>query len=302
MVRRNFLHRKRKLRADADSSRKPTLAALLRLVEQRVIQRFVRMAITDLQAVSLAVAELNEENPAPNPSHPACAGHAASDYCRESWQLHLAELKRRPETHWGICEHGRICAMVPITCGRRCLAVVKLAGPASIEKSEFNRALDALELLVRDFIASHGDFLQRVPGGTTIDEAPVASEPPPEATLPSPTHPQVLRALEYVSAHLFDPGLTVAGVASALDISPTYLSELFVEQTGQRMSRWIAAHRIEAARRLLATTDLQVKRIAIETGHANPNWFCHVFSVHTGMTPGAYRAAVRSRAQTPTVL
>jgi hypothetical protein len=33
--------------------------------------------------------------------------------------------------------------------------------------------------------------------------------------------------------------------------------------------------------------------IARDTGHANPNWFCHVFRVHTGLTPNGYRRQSR---------
>ena len=158
-----------------------------------------------------------------------------------------------------------------------------------------------MELLVRDFAASQAEFLKRVPGGITAEEATAAcaeSTAGPK-TAPSPTHPQVLRALEYVATNLSDPRLTVAKVASVLDVCPTYLSEVFVEQMGERMSRLIAAKRVEKAKKLLATTDWQVKRIALETGHANPNWFCHVFCVYTGLTPGEYRAA--SHPQNPAV-
>lgn len=301
MAKRHFLHRKHDPGPKRKVSRKPTMATLLDLVQDQIISRFAHMSATDIQAVALAVSEPNDEDPAPNPSHPACLEFASTDYCHESWQLHLAKLKRRPEAHWGTCQHSRICAMIPIVCQNRCLAVVKLAGPSSLDKSEFKRVVDLMELLVRDFAASQAEFLKRVPGGITGEEATAAcaeSTAGPKIA-PSPTHPQVLRALEYVAANLSDPRLTVAKVASVLDVCPTHLSEVFVGQMGERMSRWIAAKRVEKAKQLLATTDWQVKRIALETGHANPNWFCHVFCVHTGLTPGEYRAA--SHTQNPVV-
>lgn len=293
MARRHFLRRKHEPRAKRKVTDKPTVARLLELLACEVIDRFARMSMTQVQAAALAVSEPDEENPALNPSHPACLEFAASDYCHESWQLHLAKLKRRPETHWGTCQHGRICAMIPIACENRCLAVVKLAGPASFDKSEFKRLVEILELLVRDFAASHADFLSRVTGGIIVEEysGPLAEFKDGKEIEPSPTHPQVIRAMEYIAAHLSDPCLTVAKIASVLDVYPTHLSEIFVKQMGQRMSRFIAAQRIKTAKNLLASTDWQVKRIAIETGHANPNWFCHIFSDHTGLTPGEYRAA-----------
>lgn len=299
MARRHFLHPKQELRANRKASGKPTVARMLELIRGQVIERFAHVSAVDVQAVALAVCEPSEEDPPANPSHPACVAFASSDYCRESWQLHLAKLKRRPETHWGTCQYERLCAMIPIVCGNRCLAVVKLAGPASLDKSEFKRIMEIMELLARDFGVSHEGFLKRVPGGTTIEETPEmhARVEDGNQTAPVATHPQVLRALQYIAAHLSEPSLTVGKVASVLGLCPTYLSELFVEQVGQRMSRFIASRRIELARKLLATTEWQIKRIALETGHANPNWFCHVFSAHTGLTPGEYRAAARSQCQ-----
>lgn len=291
---RHFLQRKHG--RPAKNGGPPTATGLLELVQEQVVNRFVQMSGSNVQAVALAVSEPDEEEPVPNPSHPACEEFASTDYCRESWQLHLAQLKHKPETHWGTCQHGRTCAIIPIACEHRCLAVVKLAGPASLDKKEFRRLVEVIELLARDFAVSHVDFLRRVPGGVSADGA---SGPHPGANdatalAPSPTHPQVIRAMEYITAHLSDPRLTVAKVASTLGIYPTYLSELFVEQVGQRMSRFIANRRVETAKKLLVTTEWQVKRIALETGHANPNWFCHVFGTHTGLTPGEYRAAARA--------
>ena len=295
MGRRHFLKKKPNRRVSRRVPAKPTAETLLDLLNTHVINPLVRMGMSNIQAMALAVSEPNEEDPASNPSHPACADVASSDYCHESWQLHLAKLKSRPETHWGTCQHGRDCAVIPVVCGNRCLAVVKLAGPASPDKSELHRVVELVELLVRDFAASQVEFLGRVPGGATMEESsqPSGRSSDRGDTQPRPTHPQVIRALEYIDAHLSDPRLTVARVASALDISPAYLSEIFVEQAGQRMSRHIAVLRVNLAKKLLETTEWQVKRVALETGHANPNWFCHIFSVHTGMTPGQYRSEAR---------
>ena len=53
------------------------------------------------------------------------------------------------------------------------------------------------------------------------------------------------------------------------------------------MNRFITARRVERAKTLLATTHWQIKEIARATGHANANWFCHLFRLSTGLTPGA---------------
>ncbi len=299
---RHFLHRKNQPRTKRKAAGRPTVAGLLELLGDQVVDRLARMGLARIQAVALVVGEPNEEEPVPNPSHPACREFSSSDYCRESWQLHLAKLKRRPETHWGVCQHDIFCAIIPVVCEQRCLAVIKLAGPASLDKAEFARLVELLEVLVKDFTTCHAEFLRRVPGGLTANARVHHTRTADHdgGLNPHPAHPQVRRALDYIAMHLSDPRLTVAHAASVLGVCPTYLSEIFVEHTGHRMSRFIAARRVELAKELLATTDWQIKRIALETGHANPNWFCHIFSAHTGVTPSEYRAVARAQRSNPT--
>lgn len=247
-------------------------------------------------AITLELSEpQNSEDPPANPGHPACAEYAGSDYCRESWQLHLADLKRRPETHWHKCDYGRLCAIVPIVYQGRCLVAVKLACPASVGGEDFERQVELLDVLATDFVISNAEFLERLlrAQGSVADPGASPSQSTEKRVEGRPSHPQVLEALRYIEEHLSDPKLTVGGTARELDINSNYLSQLFMDQIGQRMGRFIAARRVELAKTLLSTTGWQVKRIARETGHANPNWFCHIFSVHTGLTPGEYRKVSR---------
>ncbi len=92
-----------------------------------------------------------------------------------------------------------------------------------------------------------------------------------------------------------DASLSVTALARQLGINATYLGHLFRTQTGLTVRRYVAQRRIELAKRLLATTDWQVKRIAYETGHRTADWFSHVFREETGLTPLAYRRQSRKR-------
>jgi len=237
------------------------------------------------------------EEPADCPCHPACMEHEGSDYCRESLQLHLAELREQPEPHWHKCDFCRLCAYVPVVHNARCLAAVKLACPASMADEEFDRQVELLDLLVRDFVASAAVALKELPqaerAAAKLDAAPPAVGVADGGA--HSTHPKVVRALHYIEEHIKEPNLTVGRIAEELDLTPSYLSQLFVEQVGQRMSRRIAARRVELAKNLLATTDWQIKRIAHEAGYANHNWFFHVFRALTGRTPAEYREGSRGQ-------
>jgi AraC-like DNA-binding protein len=269
---------------------------LLALLSRSVIERFTR--ISDVVAIAVPVARSgpdDADDPPRNPGHPACSEHANSDYCRESWQLHLAELKRHPETHWHKCDYGRLCAIVPVVYHGQCLAAVKLACSDSMAEEEFERHVEILDTLVKDFVLSEARSLGRLlragrtAAGFGASPAPSTEEPIDNGV----SHPLVLRALEYIETHLCDPALGVGRTARELGTHPSYLSQLFGSGVGQRMNRFIAARRVELAKTLLATADWQIKRIAREAGFANPNWFSYVFRTLVGLTPGEYRRKTR---------
>jgi AraC-like DNA-binding protein len=272
---------------------------LVSLLNKHVVERFAQLSSWVVNVRLLIPSGLDDgEDGPPDPCHPSCAEHDGSDYCRESWQLHLAELTRAPETHWHRCDYGRYCAQVPIVCQGRCVAALTLACSATVDEAEFERQLDLLDALARQFVAEEAAFLGEFLQGEQVTEvvnmpavtcARVAEES-------GPSHPQVIRAMRYIEEHLSDPSLTVARIAEILDIHPHYLSSLFASQVGRRMNRFITSRRMELAKTLLSTTAWQVKRIARETGHANTAWFCHLFGECTGATPREYRDRFGTRA------
>jgi AraC-like DNA-binding protein len=241
--------------------------------------------------------ELAEHEDTPkHTDHPACAEYADTPYCRESWELHLAEIQHHPETHWHLCELGRLCAIVPVTWQGCCLAVVKLASADSMAKADFERHVELLDLLVEHFTVTHAGLLDQI-----VSVIPAPREPHDAAEQDAGklggagfSHPHIVRAVRFIEENLSDPQLTINRISANVGVHPNYLSPLFVKLCGLRLSRYIAGLRIERAKNLLATTDWQVKRIARESGHANLNWFCHVFSTITGQTPGAYRKTHRA--------
>jgi AraC-like DNA-binding protein len=184
------------------------------------------------------------------------------------------------------------CAVVPVGYRERCLAVAKLVCPGPMPGAEFEHEVELLDTLVRDFVDAHADFLERL---LRAEQAAAARRTAPfsvaEHSFEAPVrHALVAQALRYIEGHLADPGLSVGRVARELAVHANYLSHLFVAQLGWRMRRYIVDKRIARAMTLLATTEWQVKRIARETGHANPTWFHHVFVAFTGVSPCEYRA------------
>ncbi len=267
---------------------------LMALLARNVVKPFDRISDLGVVVVLLQPNSPDADELPPNPGHPACARYVGSEYCRESWQLHLAELRVHPRAHWHRCDFGMYCGMVPVFHRGHCLAAVRLACPTSIPESDFDRHVGLLDILVDNFVAAHTGFLNKLVRVLPSTSAIQSSKPRPvRRTAKQHNHPKIQAAIEYIRHHLRDPSLSIHRVAAKAGLHPNYLSQLFTEWAGQRMCRFILEQRIEMAKRLLATTDLQIKQVAAQSGHAHPHWFSHVFTRHTGMTPGTYRRKAR---------
>jgi AraC-like DNA-binding protein len=103
-------------------------------------------------------------------------------------------------------------------------------------------------------------------------------------------HDAVDVALQLIHARYADP-LTLAELAEAAHVSPTHLVHRFTARQGCSPMRHLQAVRLDAARRLLATTDLPVQAVARQVGYADPLYFSRVFRREVGKSPTGFREA-----------
>ena len=97
-----------------------------------------------------------------------------------------------------------------------------------------------------------------------------------------------IRMTSYVDAHLHDPELSTAEIASAHFISVRHLYNVWVRETGQSPAGWIMNRRLERAATLMARSDrtaLLISRVARECGFADLGHFSRRFRAAYGMTP-----------------
>jgi transcriptional regulator GlxA family with amidase domain len=93
---------------------------------------------------------------------------------------------------------------------------------------------------------------------------------------------------EWMVAHLGDQ-LTVDDMARHAGWAPRTFARRFLAETGTTPLRWLAAQRLDEARRLLETTDLSIDQIAELSGlGTGANLRLHL-SRRLGVTPTAYR-------------
>jgi transcriptional regulator GlxA family with amidase domain len=95
-------------------------------------------------------------------------------------------------------------------------------------------------------------------------------------------------------AHLAEP-LTIEDMAAHAGWAPRTFARRFVAETGTTPARWLAAQRLDHARRLLETTDLSVDQVAGRSGlGTGANLRLHL-ARRLGVTPTAYRRTYQGR-------
>jgi len=100
--------------------------------------------------------------------------------------------------------------------------------------------------------------------------------------------PTVQKAILYLERNLQNE-LRLSHVAEAISVSAGYLSAVFKKETGRTLTDYINTTRIDRAKHLLRSTDLQIQTIAQDCGFLDLHYFCRVFKSHTDTTPSAYR-------------
>lgn len=95
-------------------------------------------------------------------------------------------------------------------------------------------------------------------------------------------------ALRFIAQNFSLP-LSLEEVASAVSLSPTYLSKKFKKITGVSFKEYLNYIRIHQASRMLITTDDTITQIATGCGFNSSNYFKDCFRKVNGMSPRAFR-------------
>ena len=101
-------------------------------------------------------------------------------------------------------------------------------------------------------------------------------------------HREVETAKRYIRAH-YGEELSVEILAEKVHMAPSYLSALFKKETGQNLSKYIKACRMERAREMLENTCEKIGAISEKAGYPNVSYFCQSFREYYGVSPQKYR-------------
>ena len=103
----------------------------------------------------------------------------------------------------------------------------------------------------------------------------------------------VRKAKQYIREHLSED-IGRDDVAAACALSPDYVSRIFHQESGMKMSDYLTGKRMERARQLLSETELSVGEVADRCGYGNLAYFSRVFRIRNGKTPAEYRNGARA--------
>jgi len=78
-------------------------------------------------------------------------------------------------------------------------------------------------------------------------------------------------------------------IAHMVSLSPSYVSMIFKQQTGENIIDCISRLRLERAKQLLRDQSLKVYEICEMIGYTNQYYFSAWFKKNTGVTPSEYR-------------
>lgn len=96
------------------------------------------------------------------------------------------------------------------------------------------------------------------------------------------------RICAYIVDHLGED-LSLVRLAEIHHFNPSYLSRLFKQEKGMKLSEYIEQCRITKAKELLANHELKVREVALAVGYEAAHSFTRFFKKTTGLSPQEYR-------------
>ncbi len=137
------------------------------------------------------------------------------------------------------------------------------------------------------------ELLDRMMAGAPATTEPIRLQP--TALLPRQStdslavdDPLVARALRFISEHGHER-IKVSDVAAAAHVTRRTLERRFRAVLGRSVGEEITRLRVERAKRLLAESNMRMKRLAPEAGFRDAMQMCIVFKRVEGITPSDYR-------------
>lgn len=104
----------------------------------------------------------------------------------------------------------------------------------------------------------------------------------------------IRQAKAYIGRNYARDQLSLQDVADEVNVSPSHLSKVFSQETGQTFIEYLTRVRIRKAMELLQSTDDKSYAIAHQVGYQDAHYFSYLFKRMTGKTTTEFRRQGRS--------
>jgi AraC family transcriptional regulator of arabinose operon len=160
-------------------------------------------------------------------------------------------------------------------------------------------SISALEKIFRELIALNDDPgpYRRDLQYTRLEEVLIRARDFTSLPRQTETDSRVEDACHYMQANLAQR-VSIDEVAVVCNLSPSRLSHLFKQQMGVSPKHWSNNIRLQAARKLLLSTNDSVTAIARKIGYEDPNQFTKYFTKNQGCSPREFRRSFEPRGST----
>lgn len=146
--------------------------------------------------------------------------------------------------------------------------------------------LPALQNILSEFSERKSYFREKA--GAVLKE--LLTELVRIATLPANHSSDALqKTIAYIQEHYREP-IRNCQLAAAAGYHEYHLNRLFLSHTGQSLHHYILTQRLDAAKRLLITTELPLSEIAEQVGFHSGAHFSSCFKKTNGIAPSQYRS------------
>ncbi|MCG6205601.1 AraC family transcriptional regulator [Rhodopseudomonas sp. HC1] len=111
-----------------------------------------------------------------------------------------------------------------------------------------------------------------------------------EGDAPAAPEHALRRVCQLIAERIADD-LPLEALAREAGLSPRSLSRAFNQRLGMSVHQYVVSRRILKAKDLLASTDLPIVEVALESGFSSQSHLSEVFRKQLGVTPGLFRSA-----------
>lgn len=105
----------------------------------------------------------------------------------------------------------------------------------------------------------------------------------------SVVHKEIELIKQYIYKN-YGSELSVEILAEKVCLAPNYLSNIFKKETGENLTKFIKAYRMNKAKDMLDETYEKVVDISNAVGYPNVSYFCQSFREYFGISPQKYRS------------